>query len=89
MAINKEERVIMKINFDIECTPEEARRLVGLPDVSPLNEMMVEQMKKRLKNGFSPEDIDAMMKAWMGGASAGLDGLQKAVFSLLPGGKKQ
>ena len=27
----------MKFTINVECTPEEARRFVGLPDVTPLN----------------------------------------------------
>ena len=77
----------MKISFDIDCTPEEARRFLGLPDVGGLNDMMVEQMKTRLADGFSPEDIDQAIQTWMSGASAGLDGLQKAMFSMMPKSK--
>jgi hypothetical protein len=28
----------MKINVEIDCTPEEARRAVGLPDLTPLHD---------------------------------------------------
>ena len=35
----------MKFTVNVECTPEEARRFVGLPDVTPLNEMLVRDRK--------------------------------------------
>ena len=38
----------MKIKLDIDCTPEEARTFCGLPDVSQLNDLMIEEMKKRM-----------------------------------------
>ncbi|WP_420846806.1 DUF6489 family protein [Microvirga tunisiensis] len=28
----------MKITMDVECTPEEARAFLGLPDVKPMQE---------------------------------------------------
>ena len=28
----------MKVSIDIECTPEEARRAIGLPDLTPLHD---------------------------------------------------
>ena len=37
----------MKMTMNVECTPEEARRFVGLPDVTPLNEMLVREMTSR------------------------------------------
>jgi len=32
------EETVMKITMNIECTPEEARRFLGLPDVTGLQE---------------------------------------------------
>jgi hypothetical protein len=59
----------MKVTINIECTPQEARVFMGLPDMSPLNDHMVDEMKKRIDaniNAFNPEE---MVKSWfnMGG----------------------
>lgn len=59
----------MKVTIDIECTPQEARVFMGLPDMSPLNDHMVAEMQKRIDaniNAFNPEE---MVKSWfsMGG----------------------
>ena len=35
----------MKITVDVDCTPEEARRFLGLPDVAPMQEAMMAQMQ--------------------------------------------
>lgn len=53
----------MKVNIEIDMSPEEARRLMGLPDVSALNEKIMDEVAKRV----STADPEAMMKAWMGG----------------------
>ena len=34
----------MQVKIDIECTPLEARAFFGLPDVTPLNDQLVEEM---------------------------------------------
>ena len=34
----------MKMKIEIDCSPEEARSFLGLPDVSGLNARMVEEM---------------------------------------------
>lgn len=39
----------MKVNVEIDCTPEEARRFLGLPDVTKANEVYVEAMAKAMQ----------------------------------------
>ena len=38
----------MKMTIEVDCTPEEARRFMGLPDVSALNDHLVSEMSKRV-----------------------------------------
>ena len=39
----------MKMTIEVDCTPEEARRFLGLPDVSALNDALVSEMQKRME----------------------------------------
>ncbi|MAQ14164.1 MAG: hypothetical protein CMN30_05125 [Sandaracinus sp.] len=39
----------MKVNVEIDCSPEEARRFMGLPDVGKANEIYVEQFAKAMQ----------------------------------------
>lgn len=55
----------MKMTVNIECTPEEARRFVGLPDVTPLNEMLVSEMTSRAQENLKLMSPDTMMRSWM------------------------
>lgn len=55
----------MKFTINVECTPEEARRFVGLPDVTPLNEMLIAEMTKRAQANVQLMSPDTMMNAWM------------------------
>ena len=52
----------MKVNVEIDCTPEEARRFLGLPDVSAANEAYVEAMTKAVKGVGSIEQLQEMAK---------------------------
>lgn len=55
----------MKMTIEVDCSPEEARRFLGLPDVTPLNEHLVSEMGKRIDaniNLLSPEEF---MKNWL------------------------
>lgn len=55
----------MKVKIDIECTPEEARAFMGLPDVAPLNDQLVEEMKKRLTANMEAMEPETLMRSWM------------------------
>ncbi|HEY0267486.1 MAG TPA: DUF6489 family protein [Rhizomicrobium sp.] len=64
--------VAMKVNIEMDMTPEEARAFMGLPDIRPLQNKMMEEMQGRMKAAFDANDPEGMMKAWMplGGAEA-------------------
>lgn len=54
----------MKVSVDVDCTPEEARRFLGLPDLSAVHEAYVEKMKSAVTEGPSTEMFGEMLKAW-------------------------
>jgi hypothetical protein len=55
----------MKVNINIECTPMEARAFFGLPDVTPLNDQLVEEMQKRMGENMDAMEPEALMRSWM------------------------
>ena len=54
----------MKINVEVDCTPEEARRVMGLPDLTPLHDKYVAALGDMMDPKAHPELIEAMMKGW-------------------------
>ena len=54
----------MKVNVEVECTPPEARAFMGLPDVEPLNDHLVSEMKKRMDANMSAMQPEELMKTW-------------------------
>ncbi|GAA4828984.1 DUF6489 family protein [Sphingosinicella ginsenosidimutans] len=63
----------MKVSVDVDCTPEEARRFLGLPDLTPVHQAYVEKMQKAVSEGVNPEMFGDMMKAWGPMNEAGLN----------------
>ena len=55
----------MKITINIDCTPEEARRYMGLPDVAPMQEAMLEQMQERMMANVNSMQPDELIKTWL------------------------
>lgn len=55
----------MKMTIEVDCTPEEARRFLGLPDVSALNEHIVKEMQGRIDANMAMISPDELVKNWM------------------------
>lgn len=55
----------MKMTMEVDCTPEEARRFLGLPDISAMNEHLVGEMTKRIDSNMSLLNPEEFMKNWM------------------------
>ena len=62
----------MKINVEIDCTPEEARRAVGLPDLTPLHDRYVATLMEMMEGKVRPDTLEAMMKGWAPVGEAGM-----------------
>jgi hypothetical protein len=54
----------MKVTVDIDCTPEEARRFLGLPDLTAVHEAYVETMRKAVSDAVSPDTIADALRQW-------------------------
>lgn len=52
----------MKVNVEVECTPEEARRFLGLPDVSKANDVYVDSVTNAMKGVTNVDQLQSMAK---------------------------
>jgi hypothetical protein len=62
---NENRNVVMKITIEIDCTPDEARRFAGLPDVVPMQQAIIEKLQQRMENAIDATTPEALLKAWM------------------------
>ncbi len=67
----------MKFNFDIECTPEEARRFIGLPDIAPMQERMMNELENKMQENLRNLTPEEMVKTWMPATIQGFGEMQK------------
>ena len=67
----------MKMTIEIDCTPVEARSFLGLPDVSAVNEFMVDEMKRRLGANIAMLEPGELMKNWMSFGGQATEQFQK------------
>jgi hypothetical protein len=72
----------MKITMDIECTPEEARRLMGLPDMGPIHDIYLDKLKEAMSEGLTPEAVDRMIRTWTPMGEAGMNAWRQMIEQL-------
>lgn len=75
----------MKISIDVDCTPEEARAFLGLPDVAPMQAALLEEMQKRMMAALDASDPETLLKTWLPASFQGWEQLQKAFWSQMTG----
>jgi len=75
----------MKVTIEIDCTPEEARRTMGLPDLTPLHDKYLDAMRQAMDGTVRPELIEQMLRSWAPMGEAGMAMWRR----LLEGGAKQ
>lgn len=83
----------MKFTIDVECTPEEARAFFGLPDVSPVNKIIVEGLAERTRENLDTfTDPQKFIENAMASGVGNVEAMQKMFAAMMagaaPGGKK-
>lgn len=71
----------MKISIDIDCTPEEARTFLGLPDVKPMQDAMMGEIQNRMMSSLSAMEPEALFKTWLPVGVQGWEQMQKAFWN--------
>jgi len=66
----------LKIKIDIDCGPEEARAFLGLPDMRPIHDLVINEMRDRLLASARALDPDAMVRTWFPLGGPWLEALQ-------------
>ena len=71
----------MKISIDVDCTPEEARTFLGLPDVKPMQDAMMQEIQNRMMSNLSAMEPEALFKTWLPVGVQGWEQMQKAFWN--------
>lgn len=75
----------MKVNVEVDCTPEEMRRLMGLPDLTPVHDVYLKMMTDTLTGeAVRPEALEAMMRSWAPMGEAGMAAWRRLIEGAAP-----
>ena len=78
----------MKVTVEVDCTPQEARATLGLPDVTALNEALMSEMQNRLKTNMAALQPDELMKNWIAFGGQAQEQFRKLMTAAVSGGTK-
>jgi hypothetical protein len=82
----------MKISFDLDCTPEEARAFLGLPDVRGMQEAVLKKVEQKLTEGLDMSAPELLLRTFVPGSATGIEQIQKLFWSAVQAaqsGKKE
>ena len=71
----------MKFNIDIDCSPEEARAFLGLPDVAPMQRAVMEKLQQQIVQNISAMDAERLLQTWLPTGLEGWERMQKTFWS--------
>ena len=54
----------MKVTVEVDCTPEEARVFLGLPDVQPMQIAVMDKMQQQMMANIEKVSPEALMQSW-------------------------
>ena len=54
----------MKVNVEIDCTPEEARQFFGLPDVRRMQTAVMDRLQQQMISNIEKVSPEALMQSW-------------------------
>ncbi len=78
----------MKVTIKIDCTPEEARAFLGMPDIRPLQDEFMAGLKERMNDAMSRFDPDSMLKEWTGASGDGMNQMMEMWRQMLNPAKR-
>ena len=67
----------MKVTVNVECSPEEARAFLGLPDVQPMQQALMKDLENRMRSNLNAMDPETIMRTWLPAGMQNAEQLQK------------
>lgn len=79
----------MKFTINVDCTPEEARDFLGLPDVREVNQTIMAGIQRRTEENLDAfTDPQKFYATMMSGTLSNMDAMQKMFATTMAGGAK-
>jgi len=73
----------MKFTINIDMTPDELRRALGLPDVAALQDEMIGRIREQMDAGAEGYDPLTLLKPYMTQGVGSMEAFQKMLFTMM------
>ncbi|MCU0833483.1 MAG: DUF6489 family protein [Chromatiaceae bacterium] len=78
----------MNLKIDIDITPEEMRKLFGLPDVEDFQRQLMDDIRQRMREGAEGYDPIKLFQPYVSGTLASWEAFQKLFAAAVPPGAR-
>jgi len=75
----------MNFRIDVDMTPEELRKVLGLPDVSALQDEMIKKIREQMEAGVEGYDPLTLLKPYITNGVGSMEAFQKLMLSMMSG----
>ena len=79
----------MKIKIEVDTTPEEMRKFLGLPDVGDIQSDLIAKVRERMQAGAEGYDPLTLLRPFLPENLRSMEGFQKAFWENLSGRSKR
>lgn len=76
----------MKFKIDIDMTPEELRKVLGLPDVQKFQQDMMDKIREQMEAGVEGYDPLTLFKPYLTSGLGSMEALQKLMMGMMTSG---
>ncbi|WP_299196907.1 DUF6489 family protein [uncultured Amphritea sp.] len=73
----------MNFKIDVEMTPEELRKVLGLPDVESFQKEMMNKIQERMDAGVDGYDPLTLFQPYMASGLGSMDAIQKMLLNMM------
>jgi len=78
----------MKVSVDVDLTPEELRRLFGLPDLTPIQSLVVDRITRQVEKGMDSNLLAGITRSIISGGVQSWEAYQNLLSGILTAGAK-
>ena len=78
----------MKINIEIDCSAQEARKFLGLPDLEPMQMSLLKQIQAQIASALPKMSAEQLVKSWVSLGQQGYDEFQRLMREAAGGRKR-
>ena len=66
----------MKVTMEVDCTPSEARRFLGLPDLEPIQQAVMKRLEEQILEQAAQLSPEGLLKSWLSAGAFSAENMQ-------------